>query len=109
MNAPEDDVLVEALLNLFASAKKTIDPFVLWSETTTAVNQRNFVATLRQVMKLPPQKSLENTMVTVGAMTMIVRLQLSTTYPKEVLVMKDQFDAACVKSHCFQAAGRIRL
>ena len=97
-NVPEDDVLVEALLNLFASAKKTIDPFVLWSETTTAVNQKNFVATLRQVMMLPPQKSLENTMVTVGAMKMIVRLQLNTTNPKEVLVMKDQFDAACVKS-----------
>ena len=98
MNEPEDDVLVEALLNLFASAKKTIDPFVLWSETTTAVNQKNFVATLRQVMKLPPQKSLENTMVTVGAMKRIVRLRLNTTYLNEVLVMKDQFDAACVKS-----------
>ena len=81
MHEPEDDVLVEALLNLLASAKKTIDPFVLWSETTTAANPKNFVATFRQVMKLPPQKSLENTMVTVGAMKMIVRLQLNTTYP----------------------------
>ena len=37
-------------------------------------------------------------MVTVGAMKMIVRLRLNTTYLNEVLVMKDQFDAASAKS-----------
>lgn len=94
---PQDESLIEALVCL-VQTRRSVMEIITWSETASEVNQMNFVALLKQVLKIPPQKSLENCSITVALMRMIVRLDLHTKFPNEMLAMRSHFDSACCKS-----------
>lgn len=96
-NEPLDDHLVAALEAL-VSGRKTSDLLISWTEAVSSVSQRNLVALFRQLLVLPPSKSLEQASISIAVMKMLVRIGLDKKFPEEVGCMASQWDAACVKS-----------
>lgn len=62
-NDQPDDSLTEALTALFMH-KGAFQQFVDWSEAVASVNNLNLVATFRQIVRMPADRSAEN--MTIG-------------------------------------------
>lgn len=94
---PVDDGLVDALIAR-NQAKRSTEELLVWCESVATINQMNLVALLKQLLRMPPSKSMENAVFTISVMKMIMRLKLASQFPEEIEIMQPQFDSACCKS-----------
>lgn len=100
-----DDVLETALIGL-CERKKVCDRFHDWCEYVVEINKLCMGAACKQLLKMPPQRSLDNAMCVISLMKVFARLGLVDTMPELFAIMREHFDAAAVKSfQSFKAAG----
>lgn len=92
-----DEALMSALEKMLRT-KRDAAEFITWCDDVSQVNNLCLVAVLRQILKIHPAKSVENTMITVAVMRMICRLKLQEKWAEEMHIMQGHFDQAACKS-----------
>ena len=70
----------------------------LWAEIVNNINQFNLTAVLRQVLKLPPAKSMENCSMGMSVLRMSIRLQVRTKFKQKWDCVHSRFGGVIVKS-----------
>ena len=75
-----------------------MNEFHQWCENVEEINQLNLVACLRQVLRLPASKSLENACVALSTLKMLQRLDVPKKFPVEFAIARFHFDAALTKT-----------
>ena len=93
----DDNDVVTAVMAVM-QAKKSTEELVLWCDTVAQLNQKNLVALLRTLLKLQPQKSLQNLAVNIAAMKMLARLHSKANFPAEIAALHSHWDATCCRS-----------
>lgn len=97
MTETVDPALERALCALLATKKSTFE-IHQWAENVPSVSQMNVVALFRQLLKLPPGKSLENANIAVSVLKLCARLGLHQLYPGEWKAVKPHMDLALVRT-----------
>lgn len=77
-----DGQLLHALTCLMRH-RRSFQEFYDWCDTPETVNQKNYVAVCRQVLKLVPMSNVETFTAGVAAMKCVSRLGLDKLYPDE--------------------------
>ena len=92
------DADLECALEALVQAKRSTCEIHSWCEEVLTLNQLCTVALLRQVLQMPPVKSLENANVGISVLKMCERLNLPLSFPKEWECIKSHMDAVLLRT-----------
>ena len=98
--------LVKAMLASTASNPNR-GPLVEWLNTTTSVNQKEYVGLLRLALDIRPSVSTSSCTLLVEFSKFVVRLNLDVDFAEETAIVRHHFDsaltqalAACAGNEC---------
>lgn len=100
--ADEKDIIdpdLENALVCLNQSKKSTTEFHQWCQHVEEVNQLCLVAVFRQLLSMPPTKSLEHANIGISVLKLCHRLSLQNKYANEFAVAKHHLDACLCRTY----------
>ena len=97
MTESVDKDLERSLCALLQTRRSTAE-LHQWAQHTTNINQLSLVALLRQVLKMPAIKSLENANIGISILKLFAKLKIHESFPSEWAAVKAHFDMCLVRT-----------